>query len=286
MNSRPSSRLTGLILGLSSVSLVMAQGPAAPPLPEIHQLMRAVQDHQKQVEQMRENFTYTSLQTTQYIDSGGQVTKTETEEREEFFVNGHPIDRTIKKNGQSLSAADQQKETERLTKLVEKAQKIPYGEPLDSPAIRISRMLEIMDVRNPRREIFRGRPTILFDFIGRKNADTHGLAEDATKELQGTIWIDEADLQVAHFETTFNDNFRVAGGLLANIDKGSSMSFDQAPVKEGLWLPTGADATMEARVLLFKTVHQHVVQRDYDFKSFHVEARQRANTQAPTIAKP
>ena len=141
-------------------------------------------------------------------------------------------------------------------------------------------------MRNPRRQTFRGLPTILFDFIGRKNADTHGLAEDAAKMLQGTIWIDEADLQVAHFEVTFNDNFRVAGGLVANIDKGSSMSFDQAPVKEGLWLPTGAEAAMQARVLLFKTVHQHVVQRDYDFKSFHVEAQQMANTPAATAAKP
>ena len=97
MNCRPPFQLAGLMLGLSSVSLALAQEPAALPLPDIHQLMRAVQDHQKQVEEMRENYTYTSLQTTQYIDAGGQVTKTESEEREEFFVNGNPIERAIKR---------------------------------------------------------------------------------------------------------------------------------------------------------------------------------------------
>ena len=54
--------------------------------------------------------------------------------------------------------------------------------------------------------------------------------EDASKKLQGTIWIDEADRQVAHMEVSFNDNFRVAGGIFATIQKGSNFHFDQAPV--------------------------------------------------------
>jgi len=29
----------------------------------------------------------------------------------------------------------------------------------------------------------------------RKDAKTHGLAEDASKKLQGTLWVDEADRQ-------------------------------------------------------------------------------------------
>ena len=50
-----------------------------------------------------------------------------------------------------------------------------------------------MDLRNERRVMFRERAAIVFDFVGRKDAKTHGLAEDASKKLQGTIWIDEAD---------------------------------------------------------------------------------------------
>src|SRR5664279_3246306 len=87
-----------------------------------------------------------------------------------------------------------------------------------------------MEVRNPRRETWHNRPAIVFDFVGRKDAKTHGLAEDTSKELQGSIWIDEADRQVAHLEVSFNDNFRVAGGLVASIEKGSSFHFDQVPV--------------------------------------------------------
>ena len=77
--------------------------------------------------------------------------KTETEEAEDFCVNGHIIERTVKKNGRPLDAGDQQKETERVTKLVEKAEKTPPGQPLEGPTISVSRLLEIMDLRNPRR---------------------------------------------------------------------------------------------------------------------------------------
>jgi hypothetical protein len=268
------------------VPAALAQQPANPPLPEIHQLMREAQEHQKQLEKVRENYTYSSLQTTQDIDSNGQVKKTETAEHENFFVNGHLIQRTVKKNGQPLNDRDQQKETERVTKLVEKAEKTPSGQSLQGPSITVGRMLEIMDIRNPRRQVYRGRPTILFDFVGRKDAKTHGLVEDVSKKLQGTLWIDEADRQVAHMEVSFNDNFRVAGGIFASIQKGTSFRFDQAPVSQGLWLPTGGEGSMQARLLMVKSLRQHFTERDYDFKRFRVETQQPKDARVVPEKKP
>jgi len=263
------------LLAAAAVAAMAMPGPAGEaPLPDIRQLMREVEAHQKQLEKVRENYTYNSLQTTQDVDANGHVTKTESEEFNDFFVNGHIIEREVKRDGQPLSSGEDKKETERITKLVEKAQKTPPGQPLDGPAISVSRLLEIMDVVNPRRTEFRGRPTIVFDFVGRKDAKTHGMAEDASKKLKGTVWIDETDRQVAHMEVAFVDNFRIVGGLFANIQKGSSFRFDQAPVQDGLWLPTGGEGNVQARVLLFKNMRQHVIEKDYDFKRFQVDAEQ------------
>ena len=246
----------------------------AGPLPDPRQLMRDVVAHQRQLEKTRENYTYSSTMTTESLDPAGKVTKTETAESEAFFVHGHAIERTLKKNGQPLNGHDQQKETERVTKLVEKAEKTPSDQPLEGQEISISRVLEIMDVSAPRRQQFRGRPTIVFDFAGRKDAKTHGMAEEASKKLKGTMWVDEADRQVAHLEVTFYDNFHVAGGLVANVQKGSTIKFDQAPVDGGLWLPTGADVMMQVRVLMLKNVRQHFIERDYDYKRFRVDAEE------------
>ncbi|HET6206822.1 MAG TPA: hypothetical protein VFD98_08435 [Terracidiphilus sp.] len=270
-----SFNLVGSLAGiLLTVALAAAQTSPNAPLPDPRQLMREVMDHQKQLEKIRESYTYNSTQTVQDVDAKGNVTKTETTENEDFFVNGHVIERTVKKNGQPLSEHDQQKETERVTKLVEKAQKTPSGQPLEGPSITVSRVLELMDVRNVRRETYRGRPAIVFDFVGRKDAQTHGLAEDASKKLKGTIWIDEADRQVAHLDVSFDDNFHVAGGLVANIQKGSNFHFDQAPVEERLWLPTGGEGSVQARVLLLKNMRQRFSERDYDYKRFRVETQQ------------
>ncbi len=292
--------LAASLLGVPAAHAQQGANPTAAPLPDVRKLMLEVQEHQKQLDKVRENYTYTSLQTTQDLDSNGQVKKTESTENEDFFVNTHVIERMVKKDGKPLDAHEEQKETERVTKLVEKAERTPPDQPLEGPSISISRVLEIMDVRNPRRESFRGRPTIVFDFVGRKDVKTHGLAEDASKELQGTLWIDEAGRQVAHMEVSFDDNFKVAGGLFANIQKGSSFRFDQepvnhpndedlslgAPVNSELWLPTGAEANVQARLLLVKGIRQHFTERDYDFKRFQVEAQQGKEAKAVPGKRP
>jgi hypothetical protein len=250
-----------------------AQASSAP-LPDIRQLMKEVQQHQKQLEKVRESYTYTSMQTAQDLDSKGNVVKVETWENEDFFVNGHVIERRVKKNGKPLDEHDSNKEAERVTKLVQKAEKTSPDQPLEGQTVSITRLLDIMEVGALRRENFRGRPTIVFDFTGRKDAKTHGLVEDASKKIKGTIWVDEADRQVAHLDVVFFDNLKVGGGLVANLQKGSNFKFDQAPVEDGLWLPTGAEANLAARVLLLKNMRQHFTERVYDYKRFKVDAQQ------------
>ena len=275
------------VAGIALLALcVQAQEPSGAPLPDVRKLMQEVEQHQKQVDKIRENYTSTSLQTTQDIDSSGQVKKTASDESEVFFVNGHRIDRAVKKDGKPLDPHDEQKETDRITKLVEKAEKTPPDQSLDGRQVSITQVLSVMDVRNPRRQLYHGRPNVVFDFIGRKDAKTHGLAEDASKKMQGTIWIDEADREVAHMDVSFDDNFKVGGGIVATIQKGSNFHFEQSPINGELWLPTGAEATVAARVLMVKGVRQHFTERDYDFKRFNVQTQQTKDAKPVPAAKP
>lgn len=283
--------MSGLPIGLKNVPVLfamaallhwspfsLAQKPAetaSQPIPEIRTLMVEVMDHQKELEKVRENYTFHSTRVTQEIDGSGQVKKTESEDSEVFYIHTHRIERTVKKDGKPLNDHDQQKEQERINKLVEKAQKVPPGEPLEGPNehISITHLLEIMQVSNPRRENFRGRSTIIFDFAGRHDAKTHGMAEDASKKIAGTLWVDERDRQVARMEAHFTDNFHVGAGLLANVQKGSSFYFDQAQVNGEIWFPTAAEGHIEARVLLLKGIRQHIIEHDSDYEKFSVDAQ-------------
>ncbi len=75
------------------------------------------------------------------------------------------------------------------------------------------------------------------------------------------MWIDEADRQIAHLEVSFVDNFHVGGGIFANVQKGSNFHFDQAQVNGEIWLPTGGEGVVQARILLLKNIRQHVMER-------------------------
>jgi hypothetical protein len=285
MRSQPLCKVAGFLAIALLAPWAAAAPPVPAPLPDIRQLMREVVAHQSQIEKVRENYTYSSIQTIQDIDSNGKVKKTETEERNDFFVNGHLIERIEKKDGQALSGRDEEKENDRVARLIEKAQKTPSSQFLENQNLSVSQLLDLMDLRNSRRILFHGRPTFVFDFIGRKDAKTHGLAEDASKKLQGTVWIDEADRQVAHLEVSFNDNFHIAGGLFATVDKGSNFEFDQAPVEGGLWLPTGGEANVRARLLMVKSLHQHLTERDFGFEQFQVKTQQANEAQVAPASR-
>jgi hypothetical protein len=268
-------RFAALILPLIPAPGTQAQQPANQPIPDIHQLMSEVREHQKNLEKTIENYTFNTSMVIQDLDSKGQVTKTETKEFEEFFVHGAQIGRLVKKDGKPLTDEEQKKETERVTKTVENAEKPKTEDPKkEEQGLSLSKILEAADVRNPRREIYRGRPTFVFDFVGRKDFKAHNASEDVSKKLQGTVWIDEADRIVAHLDVSLIDNFHVAGGLLANIEKGSNFHFDQAPINGEVWLQTGVDATMQARILLVKGIRQHLTVHNYDYKRFRVETQQ------------
>ena len=251
-----------------------AQQAANPPLPEIHQLMQEVNKHQKQLDKLRENYTLSVSVVVEEIDSKGKVSKTESHESEVFFVNQHEIWRMVKKDGKPLTDEEQKKETERVTKAVEKAEKPQPDSPKDNQNISLRHILEVADVHNPRRESFRGRSTLIYDFVGKKDLKAHGMSEDLSKKLQGTIWIDEADHQVARLEAVFNDNFHVGGGLVANVQKGSRFTFDQAPVNGEIWFLKDTDITLQMRLLLLKGIHMHIIQHSFDYKRFHTEAKQ------------
>ena len=274
--------IPGLALGLvisgphSALAQATKAKPADAPIPDIPTLMMQVQAHQRELDKIRENYTFREVQQTDDLDSNGQVKKSETEESEIFFVNGHHIERLVKKNGKDLSPDEQKKEQERVEKEVEKATKLDPNKSLHGDEISIGRILAIMKVSNPRRISLNGRDTIAFDFVGDPHAQTHGLAEDASKKMAGTVWVDEKDREVAKLTVHFDENFHIGAGLLANIQAGSSFQFEQAKINNELWLPTGGEAHLQARVLLVKGYRENMRFHDSEFQRFHTEANQQA----------
>jgi hypothetical protein len=234
-------------------------------------LMKEVQEHQRKMDEVRENYTFHRIRRVEELDSKGAVKKTTVMEREIFFVNGYQIGRLVKKDGQPLAEAEDKKEQERTRKLTLEDSKKPPQFGKSGGINLISTVLGVSVVSNPRRMELKGRSTLVFDFKGNPKAEAHGMQDNAAKKLAGTVWIDEADRQVARLEVEFYDTFRI-GGILASIQKGTIFKFEQSSIGEGLWMQTSTEQKMNVRVIA-KSEHENVQVTSFDFKRFNVDAR-------------
>jgi len=254
--------------------------------PDLQALLRDAETHQTKLDKVREDYTYRENRRIEELDGNGKVKKIETQQLEVFYVTGHQIFRQVQKDGKDLSPDEQKKEQQRVEKEVEKASKTAPGDPIRGDGITIHRLLELIAFRNLRRVTYNGRPTIAVDFIGDPHAKTHGLTEDISKKISGTVWIDDKDHQVTRMEAHFDDNFHVAGGLLATVQKGSNFTFEQSLVNNELWLPTAGDIRFSARVLLMKGVRQNIHIQDDNYQRFHATAVQQPGVTLSTPSTP
>ena len=246
------------------------------PLPDIAALLRAVQANQKASEAVRKDYLYRSVVTAEELDGHGRVKKTESSEYDDFWTEGVEVSRMVKKDGRLLSAEDQKKENERIDKHVAKAKERrakaaesgketgPRGEEL----VTVSRLMELGSFTNARREQWNGRDVIAVDFAGDPNARTKTRFEDVIRDMAGTAWMDEEDKVLVKAEGRFLNNFKVGGGLVVNIQKGTSFSMEQRKVNDEVWLPAKMEGQGSFRFLLFAGFHGSLKIVDSDYRKF------------------
>src|ERR1700691_2449917 len=266
-----------LVIGALLVSLgwpALAANEPAAALPDAATMLREVEAHQKQLDKVRENYTFRAVQTTRELDSSGKTKKIETEEHEVFFVNGQRIEKLVRKDGKDLTPDQARKEQDRVNKEVVKISQPGYKSPEEKDDITVARLLQIVSFSRPRRVSLNGRDTIAFDFAGDEHAKTHGRDEEALKKVSGTIWVDEADREVSRMSATLDENYHIGFGLLASVAKGSTMVFDQALIRNEAWLPTAIAIHLQARALLVAGIRADVNIRFDQYKKFQTDAEQ------------
>jgi hypothetical protein len=246
------------------------------PLPDIPTLMRAVETNERTSEAVKKDYIFRSVQTEEHSDGHGGVKKTETREYDEFWVEGVPVQRMIKKDGKELSEAEKKKEGEEIDKEVAKAKerrakadaKGKETSPRGDDEITVSRLLELGSFTNARRVQMNGRDTIAVDFAGDPKAKTRNRGEDVIRDLVGTAWVDEQDKVLVKVQGHFVNNFKIGGGLVANIQKGTSFGMEQRKVNDEVWLPALLEGRGEARALLLFKFDGSLRAVESDYRKF------------------
>jgi len=261
-------------------------------LPDLKALFKELDDNQKAIDKIRENYAGTRVEEDTEFEKDGKVKKTETSEYTFFYLSGDEVSTLVKKDGKPLSDAEQKKENEKTQKEIadiqkreakkeakEEKAKEEGKQKKDDDDPDIETFLRTCQFVNPRRERFRGQDVLVFDFEPNPEYKPKNLVEKVVQKLAGVIWIDEQAHDVARLEAYFVGDFRFAGGILANLQKGTSFVFEQAYINNEVWLPTYMEAHIGVRVLMVKGFTANVATRYSDYKRFNVET-------LSTISKP
>jgi hypothetical protein len=260
-------------------------------LPDLKALFKEIDDNQKAIDKIRENYAGSQSEEETEFEGDGRMKKHEVNEYTFFYLNGNEITTLVKKDGKPLSDAEQKKENEKTQKRIEEHQKHQAKKEAkeekakeegkkdegDEPGIEV--FLRACQFVNPRRERFRGQDVLVFDFEPNPEFKPHKLEEKVVQKLAGVVWIDEKAHDVARLEAYFVGDMKFAGGLLANLQKGTSVVYEQAFVNNEVWLPTYMEAHIGVRFLLVKGIKASVVTKYWDYRRFNVET-------LSTIAKP
>jgi hypothetical protein len=221
-----------------------AEAAASEPLPPVTELLKTVEKNVDRDEKALLQYTYHVHSVMEEFDRAEAVKKTNIVDSESFTIGGARIRRVVARDGKPLTADEARKENERVDKEIAKAQKNKAKR--DEKAaeakgrgtlISASRMLELGTFSNERRVMLNGRPAIVLDYAGNHGVKTSNPGEKIVEDLVGTVWIDEVDRVLARVEGHFLADFKLGLGLLLDIHKGLTFTFQQEKVNSEVWLP-------------------------------------------------
>ncbi len=258
------------------------------PLPDIPQLLQQLQANEDRIEKILEDYSFTQKNISRELGKNGILRETGSETVQLTFYKGNRVRRTIEKDGKPLTEKQQADEDRNVQKRVAEVEKeiakkearavsqTKTGTPDDEGRrISIAEVLRASQLVNPRRERFRGREVVVFDFEPNPNFDFKN-AKSFLKffgKTAGVMWIDEKDKQVARLEAVLFDNFKIGGGFLANLKKGASFALEQERVNDEIWLPSVADINLSVKVLLVKGININQIIKSYDYRKFATEVK-------------
>lgn len=266
-------------------------------LPDLKALFNEIDEHQKAIDKLQQQYAGTKVEEEVEYGSGDKVKSHKGTESKFFHYEGEEISIALKRDGQPLSEAEEKTENDNARKRVEEIRKRRAEEEAkkekekaegkksssdgasndssdddDSDDVGIETFLRVEEFVNPRRERFRGRDVLVFDFEANTEYRPRNWIEKIVRTLAGTIWIDEKDLDVVRLEAFFANDAHILGGLIANIHRGTAFVFEQEYVNNEVWLPTYDEDYFGVRVLLLMGFRGSDTTRYSDYHKFDVDA--------------
>ena len=222
---------------LLRVPRAIVEGQAAPPLPDPKAFFDAVRQNLARSEEVQKRYAYKERRTDLNFNpfgrlGTGRTRVVEMTPRPDGAMNRQLLER----DGQPVVNSP----------VVRRESRMPTGRSM------VDDVTSVLDVAMDRRDMLNGRPAIVVRFHGRANASPRTREGRIARAFSGLIWIDEDAKEVATIEATASDDISFGYGMLARLNRGSTVLVQRLPIDGDLWLPTLIRFNGEGRALLVR----------------------------------
>ncbi len=251
------------------------------PLPDTKVLLDEVRANAEKIDDLLEYYSYKETRIDREIDKAGNLVEKESETVLLSFYKGYRIRRQIEKNGKPLSESDQAKEDKTVEKQVadieekiakkekREANKSAKTPDEDNKRITLSDALKGSLLVNPRRERFRGRDVIVFDYEPNPQFKPQTRLEKLFALCNGAVWVDANSKQVVRLEAFLVQS---AGNFIGKVKRGASFSLENELVNNEIWLPSRADVNLSIKIL-FAGINVNNLIKYGDYSKSRVEVQ-------------
>ncbi len=244
--------LSNYVLLLSFSVVVAGAQSSDAPLPNPRDLMQRALANEKKLAAQQERYECRVTDEAVETDNKGNIKKTTIEVKQQFFVNGIAVERTLSKNGKDLTADETRKEDQRVMKeTVRYSNQANAQKENDKQSKQIEDFLTAMQLANGRRERVSGRSVLFYGIVPNPKFQAKDLNQRFAQVMQGEISIDEETGEVIDLNMKSVQDLKIAGGMLANLHKGFWIHVHDQPQPDGVWLTDLAEGSGDARAALF-----------------------------------
>jgi hypothetical protein len=239
------------ILPLCLASVLAAQSANAP-LPDPEKLLQRALANEKKLADEQERYECRVTSDGAELDKTGKVKHETIEVKDQFYVNGQQIERTLSRNGKDFSPQETRKEDERVMretlKYSDKAKAEKQTAKDQHDAID---MMSAMMLTNGHRDAMNGRSVLFYDIVANSNFQAKNMIQRFGSVMQGKISLDEQTGEVIDLNIRSVKDLKIAGGVVASLHKGFWLHIHSTPQPDGVWLNDLSEGTGDVRALFF-----------------------------------
>ncbi len=235
----------------------------------------------KQNAELVRSYMHVERMETRDLDDADRSETPRSNTYDVIILDGTPYRRLIARNDKPLSAAEDRKEQEKLTEALalrqsetteERARRVAEWErkrhEFSAP---LQEIPAAFNLKVAGEETVNGEQTWVIDAVPRPGyRPGQGFARFFPK-VKGRFWISKRDYAWVKVDAEVLETISY-GFILARLQKGSRLQFEQVRIHGDVWVPKRIQAAAAVRLAIFKRMHTGYEITYKDYRRFEVES--------------